>query len=150
MSVIITQVMATDKETEEKLSENERKSVKHLKLLTNQATECESSQVNLQVIGGSSGSLYSLTESVSIPMSDSYISTEKEETKDSTDWDADYKLGYTGSMDLLGNNDGMKVINVLDHSLNANIKGSDNLSKVLISLLRQTKNDSALVNFVIV
>ena len=78
MAVIITHVMATDKDTEELLCENERKSVKRLDIFTNQATESEPSQVNSELKEDSSSSLYSQTESVSIPMSDSDISTDKD------------------------------------------------------------------------
>ena len=126
--------MASDKETEEKLSEHERQSINNLIFLTNQATDRESSLVNSEVVDGSSGSLYSLTESVSIPMSDSYISSDKEvETNDDIAWNAAYKLGFTASMDLLGNNYGMKVIYILDRSLYANIKGLENSVLLLCS-----------------
>ena len=126
--------MASDKETEEKLSEHERQSINNLIFLTNQATDRESSLVNSEVVDGSSGSLYSLTESVSIPMSDSYISSDKEvETNDDIAWNAAYKLGFTASMDLLGNNYGMKVIYILDRSLDANIKGLKNSVLLLCS-----------------
>ena len=87
LSVIIIQVIATDKETEELLIENERKSVKKPKILTNQSTEFEPFQVNSELTEDSSSALYSLTESVSIPMSDSDTSMDKEvETNDDTDW----------------------------------------------------------------
>ena len=58
-----TNVMATDKQTEELLSENERKSVKKLESFTNLATESEPSY-DFEVMGGSSLSLYSLVEFV--------------------------------------------------------------------------------------
>jgi hypothetical protein len=120
MSVIITQVMAADIKTEELQSYIEIIPVKKIDIRTNQSTECVPSQVHSEVIGGSSSSLYSLTESVSIPMSDSYISTDREvETSENIEWDAadteymDLKSeeGSHGFMDLMGNT-GKEVINL--------------------------------------
>jgi hypothetical protein len=80
-------------------------------------------QENSEATGFSSGPLYSLSESVSIPMSDSENYSENEvETNDNTDWDAADKEymgiysqeGCTGDIDLMSRNHGMEVIDGLD------------------------------------
>ena len=133
MSVIRTQEMATDKQTEEQLSENKR----------NSKIKMETLKENSEATGFSSGSLYSLSESVSITMSDSENYAENElETNDNTDWDAadkEYMGIYSeeGCNGDMRRNHGMEVIDVPDSSEEAD---RFYLSKVLKFLFSRYKN----------
>ena len=137
MSVIRTQEMATDKQTEEQLSENKRNSKIKMETVTGLYQE------NSEATGFSSGSLYSLSESVSITMSDSENYAKNEvETNDNTDWDAadkEYMGIYSeeGCNGDMRRNHGMEVIDVPDSS-----EETDRfyLSKVLKFLFSRYKN----------